>query len=179
MSIVLRISELPLGVPLELKRLPSFPLTSLTCPNGHVHVPAQTSWRRNKTSNLRLNYIGEGSMTMQATMTRGGNTLVLALATLDHMTEIEMILSVSRSPRYPRQKQSRDCHMLLLPTVLLINITNVNNPLVLVCHHDIQHKRLICDTQHKLHSTWQYTIYSVIKISVGILNVVALLEHWY
>jgi len=47
--------------------------------------------------------MGESSMTMPATMTRDGETLVFALATLGGATEIEMILSVSRDQRWPKQ----------------------------------------------------------------------------
>jgi hypothetical protein len=50
------------------------------------------------------------------------------LATLGDMTQIEMILSVSRHPRWPRQVQSRDYHKLLSKMVSLINIANVNDP---------------------------------------------------
>jgi hypothetical protein len=43
---------------------------------------------------------------MPATTTRDGDTLLLALATLGRATEIEMILSMSQRPRWPRQVQS-------------------------------------------------------------------------
>ncbi len=41
---------------------------------------------------------------------------------------IEMILSVSPRPRWPRQVQSSDCCVSLLPTILLTNVASVNNP---------------------------------------------------
>jgi hypothetical protein len=48
-------------------------------------------------------YIGEGSSRMLVTMTHDSDTLILALATLGRASEIEMILSVSHRPRWPRQ----------------------------------------------------------------------------
>jgi hypothetical protein len=59
-------------------------------------------------------------------------TIVLALATLGDTIQIEMILSVSHRPRWPRQVQSCDCRMLLLLTVSLTNVVNVNDPLGLI-----------------------------------------------
>jgi hypothetical protein len=67
---------------------------------------------------------------MPATMTRDRNTLILALATLGGATEIEMILSFLHHPRWPRQVQLHNCCVLLSPTVLLANFTNVNDPLL-------------------------------------------------
>jgi hypothetical protein len=58
-------------------------------------------------------YIGEGNATTLKTMTHNGDTLVLALATLGGATEVDMILSESHRPRWPRQEQSRDCHVSL------------------------------------------------------------------
>jgi hypothetical protein len=51
-------------------------------------------------------YIGEGSTTMPATMTSDSDTLALALATLRRATEIEMMLSMSHHPKWPRQVQA-------------------------------------------------------------------------
>ncbi len=57
-------------------------------------------------------------------------TIVLALATLGNMIQIEMILSVLRCPRWPRQVPLCNCHVSLSPMVSLTNIANVNDPLV-------------------------------------------------
>ncbi len=77
-------------------------------------------------TSFRRVYIGKGSMTMLATMTRDSKTLVLSSATLCRMTEIEMILSVLYHPRWPKQVQ-------LLVAVAngfdKKNIANVNDPL--------------------------------------------------
>ncbi len=50
-------------------------------------------------------------------------TIVLALAILDDVTQIEMILSVSRRPRWPRQVPSY-----VAVTDGFANIANVNDP---------------------------------------------------
>jgi len=70
-------------------------------------------------------YTGKGSVTMLVTMTCDRDTLVLALATLDGATEMEMILSVSHYPRWPRLVNS----LSLLLTFLPKNIANVHEPL--------------------------------------------------
>ncbi len=61
------------------------------------------------------------SMIMPVTMTRYSDTLELALATLVSSTEIEMILSVLRHPRRPRQVRKaisyRDVASVMLQTL--------------------------------------------------------------
>ncbi len=76
---------------------------------------------------------------MPATTTCDGDTLILALATLGGVTEIEMILYVT-SPKVVKAStvtcghRHKRIHIRFLcvslsPTVLLMNIANVNDPL--------------------------------------------------
>jgi hypothetical protein len=51
------------------------------------------------------------------------------LTCLGQMREIDMILSLSHRPRWPRQVQSGDCCMSLSLTVMPTNAANVNDPL--------------------------------------------------
>ncbi len=65
--------------------------------------------------------------------------IVLALATLGDTIKLEIILSMLCCPKWPRQVQPHDCHMSMLPTVLLTNVANGNDPLHVKDHLHWRH----------------------------------------